>query len=70
MIPIQHDISLVIGSTLFAFVAGYFLMPIQKIWWRESRRKFATLMLFAGAVDLVDPFHWDDSNSFKSCLSF
>lgn len=30
MIPIQHDISLVIGSTLFAFVAGYFLMPIQK----------------------------------------
>lgn len=50
MIPIQHDISLVIGSTLFAFVAGYFLMPIQKIWWRESRRKFATLMLFATAA--------------------
>ena len=50
MIPIQHDISLVIGSTLFAFVAGYFLMPIQKIWWRESRRKFATFMLFATAA--------------------
>lgn len=50
MIHIQHDISLVIGSILFAFVTGYFLLSIQKICLRGLKTQFALLILLVTAA--------------------